>query len=164
MVGFAEAWDSVRFFLFVEETRRFRELAELRSLVLSLEKNIIPVTDMSNRRAFPQILREAEPRGLGLAPENKAIESNNTLLFQKRSKSVSFTKCNSRPIGAFSQILREAEPRGLGLAPEKRPPKGLTVLFFSRREAKALDGLGGVIACRPIRGLCLLASMEGEQS
>jgi hypothetical protein len=70
-----------------------------------------------------QTFREAEPRGLGLAPEIRHYES--IILFpENEAKSVD--SASQKIMG--SQPFREAEPRGLGLAPENQVMMVVVVL------------------------------------
>jgi hypothetical protein len=65
------------------------------------------------------IFREAEPRGLGLAPE-KLFKSCRCMvvLLKKEPKTLALWGFSSLEFAYV--IFREAEPRGLGLAPEEK--------------------------------------------
>jgi hypothetical protein len=78
-------------------------------------------------------LREAEPRGLGLAPESKYPQTN-ILLFQKRSKSVSSASQKSSTVYVPTSAKRS---HGVWGWPQN-PSIPKQTLFFSRKEAKAL--------------------------
>jgi hypothetical protein len=84
---------------------------------------------------FDCSLREVEPRGLGLAPEN-LLKQSVVPFFFSRKEAKALVLLRRKNMGLLT--LREAEPRGLGLAPEIPLKQSVMAFFFSRKEAKAL--------------------------